>query len=548
MDPQRRRRLGAEARFGRKPAVAGRGGIAISSHPFATDAALGVLRDGGNAVDAVLCAAAVQTVVEPHMTSLCGVLSLLHHDAAAGETTYLNGSMNAPLAPLPGFGPADLANGRGVAVPGWCAAFEAAAERFGTRPPAALLAPAIELAREGFEVHPFLYGLLFQQAATLGLSEEGRETFFPGGALLEPGALLRQPRLAATLERIADDGAAHFYRGPFAERMVAVVQAAGGVLTRDDLEAYEVRWQEPARGTYRGYEVVGSPPPDNGGTHVIEILNLLEQLPLREWGPPTAAPETLYWMARACGEVVADGARQRDPATHPLPLETILSKEHARTRLELMRMDQPRSLPPTPYPGSCHLTVVDGDGNVATVLHSLMSLPWSNGLFADGVALWAGGAHFLRTMPSPGGRASCYVAPTIVFDGGRPLLAAGSPGFGLVQNVVQNTVNVLDFGLELEASVARPRFGGLSAASFVAGPAAPARYMIESDLDARVRAGAEARGLQFEVVPPWYCLNGTYEGVQIAPDGLLRACADPRRTGRAEVVHPLATTTAGGTT
>ncbi len=539
MTSDRRSALIAQARFGRKPVAAGTGGMAITSHPLATDAAITVLRDGGNAVDAALCAAAVQAVVEPHMTSLCGVLSLLHRDGARGQTTYLNGSMNAPLAPLPGFGPADLATGRGVAVPGWWAAFEAAADRLGTRSRAALLAPAIELARDGFEVYPFLYGLMFQQAATLGHAAEVRESFFPGGALLAPGELLRQPQLAATLERLADDGGDHFYRGAFAERLVDVVQAAGGVLTRDDLEAYEVRWQEPARGTYRDFEVIGSPPPDNGGTHVIEILNLLEQLPLAQWGPPTQSPDTLYWMVRACGEVQADGAQQRDPEHFPLPLETILSKDYARTRLELMRMAAPRDLPPGPYPGSNHLTVIDGQGSIVTLLHSLMSLPWSNGLYADGVQLWAGGAHFLRTMPPPGGRASCYVAPTLVLRDGHPLLAAGSPGFGLVQNVVQNTVNILDFGLDIEASVLRPRFGGLSAASILAGAGVPARYMIESDLDPRVRQEVEARGIAFEVVPPWFCFNGTYEGVHILPDGVLRACADPRRTGRAEAVRPI---------
>lgn len=537
MDPERRARLVAEARFGRKPAAAGTGGLAITSHPLATDAAAAMLREGGNAVDAALCAAAVQTVVEPHMTSVFGVLSLLHHDGADGRDTYLNGSMNAPLAPLPGFGPADLATGRGVAVPGWWAAFEAAARRWATRTPAELLAPAIGFARDGFEVHPFLYGMMFERAGVLGLASEVRESFFPDGTLIPPGALLRQPRLAATLERLAAEGSDHFYRGAFAEKAVEVVRAAGGVLTREDFEAYEVRWQEPARGTYRGHDLVGSPPPDNGGTHVVEILNVLEQLPLAEWGPPTDSPDTLYWMVRACGEVQAEGANQRDPDRYPLPLDLILSKDYARTRLELMRMAAPRPPVRQPYPGSNHLTVVDADGSVVTLLHSLMSLPWSNGLYADGVQIWAGGAHFLRTMPPPGGRASCYVAPHMVFRDGRPVLAAGSPGFGLVQNVVQNTVNILDFGMGIEESVHRPRFGGLSAASILAGSAQPPRYMIESDLDEGVRREVEARGVGFEVVPPWHFFNGTYEGIHLSPDGVRRACADPRRTGRAEAVE-----------
>src|SRR5690606_33282125 len=141
----------------------------------------------------------VQTVVEPHMSSICGVLSLLHHDAGTGATTYLNGSMNAPLAPLPNFGPADLATGRGVAVPGWWAAFEAAAERFGSYSPTRWLAPAVELADGGFELYPFLHGMVFERAATLGLNSYAREVFLPTGTLISPGELVRQPALADTL-------------------------------------------------------------------------------------------------------------------------------------------------------------------------------------------------------------------------------------------------------------------------------------------------------------------------------------------------------------
>ena len=535
MDPRVRTQLTDAARFGRKSPVSGRDGIAVTSHPIATRIATDVLRAGGNAADAALAASVTQTVVEPHMTSLCGVLSMLHLDAATGETTYVNGSMARP-AGLTSFGIADVPTARSVAVPGFWAGFEAALERHGSTPKAELVAPAIELAEEGFEVHPFLYGMAFEHIGALGRFEGGREVFFRDGRLVDVGEVLRQPRLAETLGRLVEDGNDHFYRGAFAERLVETVQAAGGVLTRQDLEDYEARWMEPARGTYRDYEVVGSPPPDRGGTHVIEILNLVEQIPLREWGPPTESADSLYWLTRFCGEVYVQGFNQRDPRDFHVPLELITSKDFAAQRFELMRTSDPQAVTAAPYPGSNHVTVVDGDGNVASVLHSIMSLPWSNGLYVDGVQVWAGGVHFLGNLPKAGGRGSCFVAPTIVMKDGKAVLTAGSPSQGLIQNLVQNTVNILDFGIDVETSVHTPRFGGAtSIESLLSGAASTPTYACEADVPEALRDEVEARGLRFDVVNPWNFHMGSYEGVHLV-DGVSTACADPRRAGAAEAL------------
>jgi gamma-glutamyltranspeptidase/glutathione hydrolase len=534
MDTATRKQLTDAARFGRKNGVSGRDGIAVTSHPIVTRVAVDTLRAGGNAADAALAASVAQTVVEPHMTTICGVLSLLYFDAKTGETTYLNGSMTRP-AELTSFTAAEIPTGRSVSVPGFWAAFEAALDKHGSMKKADLVAPAIELASEGFEVHPFLYGMAFEQIGTLGRSAEGREMFFRDGRLIEVGEVLRQPKVAETLARLVDDGSDYFYRGAFAQKMVDAVQAAGGVLTRQDLEDYEVRWMEPARGTYRDYDVLGSPPPDRGGTHVIEILNLLEQIPLLEWGPPTQSAETLYWMTRFCGEVYVDGFNQRDPRDYHVPLDLLTSKEFAAQRFELMKMSDPKSVGTPPYPGSNHVTVVDKDGNVASILHSVMSLPWSNGLFVDGVALWAGAVHFLGNLPKAGGRGSCYVAPTIIFKDGKPVLTAGSPSVGLIQNIVQNAVNILDFGMDLETSVHTPRFGGPTMSSFLGGGFSNPTFYCEADIDQDLRTQVQERGLSWDVVNPWNFHSGSYEGVHLV-DGLGQACADPRRAGAAEAV------------
>jgi gamma-glutamyltranspeptidase/glutathione hydrolase len=533
MDTQVRNQLTDAARFGRKRPASGRDGIAVTSHPIATRVATDTLRVGGNAADAALAASVAQTVVEPHMTTICGVLSMLYFDAKTGHTTYLNGSMTRP-AGLTSFGPADIPTGKSVAVPGFWAGFEAALERHGSMKKDDLVAPAIELASQGFEVHPFLYGMAFEHIGSLGRYPGGRETFFRDGRLIEVGELLRQPRLAETLANLVDGGNDFFYRGALAQHMVETVQAAGGVLTRQDLEDYDVRWMEPAAGSYRGYDVVGSPPPDRGGAHIIEILNLIEQIPLLEWGPPTQSADSLYWLIRFCGEVYTDGCQWRDPRDFHVPLQLLTSKEFAAQRFELMKMSDPKAIGTPPYPGSNHVTVVDKDGSIASVLHSVMSLPWSNGLFVDGVPLWAGAVHFLDNLPKAGGRGSCYVAPTIIFKDGVPILTAGSPSFSLIQNIVQNTVNILDFGVDIETSVHTPRFGGPTRNSFVANDFGA--YHCEADIDEALRNEVTERGIHFDVVNPWNFHSGSYEGVHLI-NGVAHACADPRRTGAAEAVE-----------
>ncbi len=529
VDDAERKRLVAKAVFGRKEPAHGDQGMVICAHPLATRAGVDILRAGGNAADAALATSVTQTVVEPHMTGITGVLSMLYFDAATGKTSYVNGGMNRPLAELEGWGPTATTTGLGCGVPGFWAGYEASRERFGTRPSKELCAAAIAYARDGFEVHPFLYGEMFTMANTLGQTEQGREIFFPEGALLDPGQMLYQKRAADTLERLAEEGNDYFYRGDFAKKHCAAVQATGGVMTVEDFERYDVRFDEPATGSYRGYDLVGSPIPDNGGTHLIEILQMLEFLDVKALGPVPESSELLWQMARICAQVFADGGMHRDPKYHEVPTELIVSKEYAKTRFDLLQMDAP--LPPTdaPAPGSCHVSVVDKQGNAATILHSCMSLPWSNGLFENGVAVFATGAHFFRVMPGPGERATVYVAPNMVLKNGKPVIVSGSPSGSLLQNITQNTTNLLDHGLDVETSTNLPRFGNAYSAGggmFLA---------VEADFPKKTRDAANARRLGAQVVNPFNFGMGSFEGIYVDPStGRRSACGDARRCAMAE--------------
>jgi gamma-glutamyltranspeptidase/glutathione hydrolase len=517
----------SDTRFGRKKAVVAKNAMVICSSPLAAQAGLDIMKAGGNACDAACAVAAVQTVVDPHLTSITGCFCLLHYDARGGRTSYVNGSINAPKARLTGFSAADTRTGKGVGVPGWWGGFEAALSKLGSKPRALVMAPAIHYAREGFRIYPFLYGEMFSQLASIGVSPQGREIYMPQGALLSPGQVLKQERAARTLERLAAEGSDYFYRGEFAKRYCEVVRQHDGVMTAADFESYAVRWDEPARGSYRGFDIVASPPPDNGGTHIIEALNMIELIDLQKHGPPSESAETMRELILISNEVMSAGARQTDPHSHPVPLDLITSKEYARIRYKLLQMAGPLPASPPPPPGTTHVTVMDGAGNVVSLLHSSMAEPWQNGLFVEGVSICASGGHFLRVMPEPGDRASVFLAPNIIFKGGKPLLASGSPSASLVMCILQNLVNILDFKMPIEQSVHRPRFGAIRTP--------PGGNMIEADIDEKFRQKMLALGgVMLEPVSPWNYLNGSFEGIYIDPDtGSRIACGDPRRTSQA---------------
>jgi gamma-glutamyltranspeptidase/glutathione hydrolase len=531
VDPEERRRLLSKAVFGRKDRAEGDGGMVICAHPLGTRAGTDILRDGGNAADAALATSITQCVVEPHMTGITGVFGMLYYDAATGKTDYISGGMNRPMAELTGWGAASLATGMGAAVPGFWAGFEKSREVHGTKSSRDLCAAAIAYARDGFEIHPFLWGEAFTMGHMIGTSDQGREIWYPDGALLNPGEMVFQKRAADTLERLAEEGNDYFYLGDFARDYCAVVQAAGGVMTPDDFARYDVRVEEPARGSYRGYTLVGSPAPDHGGLHVIEIMQMLEFLDVQRLGPVTDSAELLWQMSRIATQVFTDGGKHRDPAYHDVPAAMIASKEYARSRFDLLQMDAPIAAGVMPPPGSCHVTAVDADGNVATVLHSCMSLPWTNGLFVGGVTIVASGAHFFRVMPGPGERATTYVAPNMVLHDGKPLMASGSPSGSLLQNIVQNYTNMLDFGMDIEESSNRPRFGNAYAAGGAMFPA------VEVDFPAATRDAANARGLGVGIVNQWNWGMGSFEAIYIDPaSGRRHAVGDARRNAMAEAV------------
>ena len=539
---EERRALVAAARFGPKQAVRSAKGLAICTHPLASAAAADMLALGGNACDGVLAASIAQAVVEPHMTTLSGCLSMLYYEAASGEYSYVNGMMAAPQA-VPDVRNMDVAefgalmmktDGTLCFVPGFWGGFEAGHDRHGRLPRATVMAPAIHYARHGFEIHPFLWGEMFVESSVLGREPFSRGIYFEGGTLRDIGDKLTQSALADTLERLSSEGGGHFYRGEFGRRYAEAVQARGGLITAEDMAAYEAFRDEPVHGTYRDYGVVGSPAPDFGGQALVEIMNMVELLDLEQMGPAFESGETTLKMMQIIGRVYADAVGGRFDGTLP-EVERAISKEYAEERFAALegrpaspndRYTAVGAMPPPP--GSNHVTVVDAEGNVATVLHSVMSMPFRTGIYVDGVYACASGVHLGSGPVEPGGRAHARICPNMFTRDGKPVLASGSPSVSLTENIVQNSVNLLDFGLDLETSVHKPRFGGSSMS-------VPGALMLEADLPGEPGNLLREAGATVEVVNPWNWLCGSFEGVLIEEDGAV-ACGDPRRTAQAVAV------------
>jgi gamma-glutamyltranspeptidase/glutathione hydrolase len=470
------------------PAV-GASCMAVTAHPLATEAAVSVLRDGGNAVDAVIAAAFTLAVVEPYASGLGGggfVVGWLAPRAAAfaldcRETAPAAATRNMFLA---SDGTVDLSRsqsgGLAVAVPGLVRGLWDLHVRHGRLPWPRLLADATRLARDGFPVTAPLVSRILEDEARLdsGL----RALLLPGGRPPAEDTLLRQPDLARTLARIAAEGPEAFYAGEVADRLVATVRDAGGLLTRDDLAGYVSVWREPVVGTYRGLQVVSMPPPSSGGVLLLEMLNVLEGFDLAAGGYGSA----VVWhpMLEAMKFAYADRSRFLGDADFvPVPVTRLTSRAYADSLRARIRPD--RAIPPEqitgaaavlPEPGhTTHVSVVDVEGNAAAATLTI-NLTFGAGLLAEGTGvilndemddfvaapgvpnafgLLGGDANAV----APGKRPLSSMTPTIVLDADRRvLLVTGSPsGSRIITTVLQTVVNVVDFGMDALTAVRVPR-------------------------------------------------------------------------------------------
>lgn len=541
------------AEQGAKPAVHAASAMASSSNALVTNAMVDVMRKGGNALDAVLTAVPMQTVIEPQMTTLAGGLSILYYEAKSGKYFYLDAELDHTKDALvtPGWtlytgsgSPIPETSGKRVAVPGTVAGMKAAADRFGTRKWADYFQPAIALADQGYPMYSFLYGEMADAAlGRLAAYPSGREEYLPDGYVPPVGTTVKHPKLAAAMRRIAAEGPSYIYTGEWARHLIAAVHETDGGITAEDLAAYRVRWEEPVHSTYKNYEVIGAPPPSTAGTLIGMILNVLEPYDLKAHGYYGQSAESFEMIRRAFGAAEhATDEFVRDPLTYRVPTDLLLSKDYAkmvfaqvsgsvplptnvvaRASDDKLELTQSFATHDRHSTDTDHLVAIDKDGNMVSATHSVYGSTFATGLVVDGIAMNSGN-NFPGNTAGPGRRTVSPFPPTMVAQNGKPWLAIGSPGLAS-RAIAITLVNLLGYDLPLEKAVDAPRFSGSEVGSPV---------VIESRVDQSVRDQLKTvYGLTVRTTTPYNWHFGSIQAIQRQPDGSLLGVADPRRAGLA---------------
>ena len=516
-------------------ATMARGGMAASAHPFVTQVALDVLRHGGNAVDAAVAGAAVLMTVEPRNGHLGGDTFFLINPAGSDRVVALNGSGAAPAAATAErYREAGGIPGKGhwaSTVPGTLHAWATALALHGSRPLAELLGPAIAYARDGVPVTTRLQRLLAGDVDSYRKYPDSAAVFMPGGGVPAIGDLFRQPGLARTLERIAADGWEDFYRGRLAAEMVDYSERHGGLFSRADFAAHETEVAAPISIDYRGYTVFEQPPVSQG-IIVLLALNTLAQFDLASLGAGSDA--VLHLQLEALKLAFADRIRYLgDPRVNDLPLDMLLSLEHARR--QAARID-PHHAHPLVWPGNVqpdttYMCVADGAGTMVSYIHSLFAgsgvVMGDTGVLMNNRMLGFNLDEGHPNCLAPGKRPIHTLNNYLVQRDGRPVLVGGTPGaHWQVQTNLQILTNVLDFGMDPQAATEAPRFL-IGDQAEVGDPV----VRVESRVGEETVAGLRARGHQVEAVGPWRLGGGVQLIARDPASGMYTGATDLRRPG-----------------
>jgi gamma-glutamyltranspeptidase/glutathione hydrolase len=506
------------------------------------------MKSGGNAVDGAIAAAVMLGVVDQHNSGIGGGLFMLIR-SPDGSFAAIDGREMAPAAATrdmflrDGKPEPKLAQEGALApgVPGWLAALDHAAAQFGKFPLARPLKAAAKVAEEGFKPDPGFASRINEWRARLAAHPE------TAAMLLAPLAegRLKLPDLAGSYRRIADQGIGWFYGGDFAQKTEAWMKANGGIMTAADLKNYQVKRREPLRSNYRGYEIVGFPPPSSGGVHVAEILNILENFDLKSMGDGSA--DFIHTITEAMKPAFADRAFWLgDPDFAKVP-RGLIDAGYAKTLAAKIDPERATSVTSHGEPPSSgadvfgkhttHFSVTDSDGwcvaCTATINYtwgSLVTIPGTGIILNDemddfsvepGVPNVFGLIGGEANAVAPGKRPLSSMSPTVVQKDGKPVLVIGAAGGPtIITQVLLGIIGVIDFEKTPAQALAAPRFHHQWR---------PDAVRIESSVPEAIRAELERRGHKLNVVPAM----GVTQAISRAADGSFTGAADPRVAGSA---------------
>jgi len=526
-------------------------GMVASVHPTATEAGLRVLKQGGNAVDAAVAVALTLGVVDSDNSGIGGGCFILIH-RADGSLVAIDGREMAPAAATPEMfirnGKADTSLSQtgplASAVPGAVAAYEYAVQHYGKRKLCDLILPAAEIADKGFPLDADYARCVERAADRLGRFESSRAIFFRNGKPLGRGDTFKQPDLAATYRGIAARGSDWFYRGPFAQAVGRWMKDNGGIMTAEDFRNYKICLREPLLSSYRGYTIVGFPPPSSGGVHVAQILNMLETFDLKSLDEATrlhvtaeamklAFADRAYWLGDPDFVKVPRGLMSRDYA---VSLARAINPQRANQNVS-------RGTPPDWQTDvfkkhTTHWSVADAEGNwvactatINTSFGSKVVIPGTGVVMnnqmddfsiQEGVRNYFGLVGNHANAVGPGKRPLSSMTPTLVLKDGKPIIALGAAGGPkIISQVVLELIGMLDLGMSPQQALAQPR---------IHHQWSPDELMIEKTLSGKLQTELARRGHKLKELPSM----GVSQIVARSPDGNgFVGAADPRVGGKA---------------
>lgn len=505
------------------PAVEARQGAVVSEQRLASAVGVQILQAGGNAVDAAVATGYALAVVNPCCGNIGGGGFMTLH-LADGKNTFINFRERAPAAASadmylddqgalrPG---SSLYGPLAVAVPGTVAGLDHALQRYGTLSRQQVMAPAIHLAQHGFILTRGDTDIIDSKREQLYADPLARQRFFrPDGSPLQPGDRLTQPELAATLQAIARQGSTAFYRGALPQTTSQAIRRNGGIITPQDFADYHISESSPVACDYRGYQFLSAPPPSSGGITLCLLLNILEGYDIAQAGFNSA--QSIRWMVEAMRYAYQDrNTLLGDPDFVAIPLTRLLSKAYAADIRQ--RIASNAAIPPAApqrnreKPETTHYSVIDKQGNAVATTYTL------NGRF--GALVMAPGGFFLnnemddfttqlgsanlyglvqgeKNAIAPGKRPLSSMAPTLVLQQGRIVMALGSPGGSrIISILLQNALNLIDHGMTPQEAVdaARIHYQGV-----------PDRLYIEQrGISPDTQALLSAQGYTLEEQTPW---------------------------------------------
>ncbi len=468
-------------------------GMVSSAHRLASRAGAEILTLGGNAVDAAVATALALNVVEPNASGIGGGGFMTIRLAETGEVVVLDYRETAPGSATKDLFASEqaktekwsISGGKSVGVPGWLKGMWTALEKYGTMTFAQVAAPAIRLAEEGFAVHPMQTGIIQDELERLmAYNDPATLPFLDEGLPLAAGKILKQPALAKTFRLIAKKGPGVLYGGPLGEAVVAAVNKAGGAMTLDDLRNYKMEVRKPVSGTYRGYSIFSVPPASSGGTHIIQVLNIMENFPVKQMGPNDA--KTLHVLAEALKMVYADrGAYMADTAFVDVPLSGLSSKAYAKKLADKIDMkavmkdvkaDDPKPFAeektvsylggdPQERISTSHFSVADAQGNIVASTNTInyffgsaVFVPEYGFMLNDEMDDFSTNPESVNA-PEPGKRPLSSMSPTLVIDpSGRPFMTLGAAGATrIISAVAQIIMNTVDFGMTMDDAIEQVR-------------------------------------------------------------------------------------------